>query len=255
MPPMDRARIVETMNSMVWYHKIELAPGIVTPGAEWEALWGPMRERHHAVDFRGKRVLEVGCWDGYWSFEAEKLGAAEVWATDDMSQRKQVTRSVPFAIECLQSKVRYRDDVSVYDVDEVFPEKFDVVICYGVLYHLRYPVLGLAKMRRVLKAGGTLLLETAVLLDTESTDMRWGHSHIYPSDPSTWNAPSPSCLKFLLESSYFEVQSCDTFLRQDETLKIGRAYARAVAAEASLPGRHVVADTFLREYDPRFKTT
>src|SRR5207247_3660998 len=98
MPALDRARIVETMNSMVWYHRIELAPGIVTPGADWEALWAPMRERHRAVDFRGKRVLEIGCWDGYWSFEAEKLGAAEVWATDDMSQRKTVPRSVPFAL-------------------------------------------------------------------------------------------------------------------------------------------------------------
>jgi tRNA (mo5U34)-methyltransferase len=253
MAARDRASIVATMNSMVWYHKIELAPGIVTPGADWEHLWGPMRERHRAVDFRGQRVLEVGCWDGYWSFEAEKLGAAEVWATDDMSQRKTVTRSVPFVIECLGSKVRYRDDVSVYDVDEVFPEKFDVVICYGVLYHLRYPVLGLARLRRVLKTGGTLLIETAVLLDTESNDMRWGRDRIYPSDPSTWNAPSVPCLKFLLESSYFEVRSCETFLRQDENLKIGRAYARAVAVERPPAGRYVVPDRFLGELDPAFK--
>jgi tRNA (mo5U34)-methyltransferase len=255
MADMDRERIVRTMNSMAWYHRIELAPGIVTPGADWEHLWGPMRERHRAVDFRGKRVLEVGCWDGYWSFEAEKLGAAAVWATDDMSQRKTVTRSVPFAIECLGSRVRYRDDVSVYNVDELFPEKFDVVICYGVLYHLRYPVLGLAKIRKVLKTGGTLLIETAVLLDTESNDMRWGHDRIYPSDPSTWNAPSLSCLRFLLESSYYEVESCETFLRQDETLRIGRAYARATAA-ARAPGQtHVVPDHFLGGYDPAFRKT
>ena len=253
MPNLDRDRIVETMNSMVWYHRIELAPGIVTPGAPWEALWDPMRERHRAVDFRDKRVLEVGCWDGYWSFEAEKLGAAEVWATDDMSQRKAVTRSVPFAIECLGSKVRYRDDVSVYDVDKLSPDKFDVVIFYGVLYHLRYPVLALAKLRRVLKTGGQLLLETAVLLDEEEALMRWGHGRIYPSDPSTWNAPSASCLRFLLESSYFDVESCETFLRQDETLKIGRAYARAVGTERNLADRHVVPDRFLREYDPAFR--
>jgi SAM-dependent methyltransferase len=248
----DVGRIIETMNSMVWYHRIELAPGIVTPGADWESLWAPMRERHRAVDFRGKRVLEVGCWDGYWSFEAEKLGAAEIWATDDMSQRKTVTRSVPFVIECLGSKVRYRDDVSVYDVDALLPQKFDVVICYGVLYHLRYPVLGLAKMRKVLKTGGTLLIETAVLLDTEETTMTWGHDRIYPGDPSTWNAPSLSCLRFLLESSYFEVRSCETFLRQDEALKIGRAYARATAVERSLGDRHVVPDHFLAEHDTAF---
>ena len=249
----DRDSIVKTMNSMVWYHKIELAPGIVTPGPDWEPLWEPMLERHRAVDFRGKRVLEVGCWDGYWSFEAEKLGAAEVWATDDMSQRRQVTRSVPFVIECLKSNVRYRDDVSVYEVDDLFPEKFDVVICYGVLYHLRYPVLGLAKMRKVLKTGGTLLMETAVLLDTESTDMRWGNASIYPSDVSTWNAPSVPCLRLLLESSYFDVESCETFLRQDETRKIGRAFARAIAVERAAADRHAVPDRFLRGYNPAFR--
>jgi SAM-dependent methyltransferase len=150
--------------------------------------------------------------------------------------------------------VRYRDDVSVYDVDALFKEKFDVVICYGVLYHLRYPVLGLAKLRRVLKTGGTLLLETAVLLDTESNDMRWGHERIYAGDPSTWNAPSEPCLRFLLESGYFEVQSCETFLRQDERLKIGRAYARAVAVDRAAADRHVVPDRFLGEYDPAFRT-
>ena len=129
------------------------------------------------------------------------------------------------------------------------------MICYCVLYHLRYPVLGLAKMRKALKTGGTLLMETAVLLDTESNDMRWGHDRIYPSDPSTWNAPSPSCLRFLLESSYFEVRSCETFLRQDETLKIGRAYAQAVAVEGPLADPHVVPDRFLGEYDPAFRKT
>jgi SAM-dependent methyltransferase len=253
MPRLDRAQIVETMNSMVWYHRIELAPGIVTPGPDWEALWGPMRERHRRVDFRGKRVLEVGCWDGYWSFEAEKLGAAEVWATDDMSQRKTVTRSVPFAIECLGSKVRYRDDVSVYDLDTLFPEKFDVVICYGVLYHLRYPALGLAKLRQVLRTGGTLLMETAVLLDVDEPVMIWGRDRIYPTDPSTWNAPSSACLRFLLESGYFEVRTCETFLRQDESLKIGRAWAEAVAVERVLADRHVVPDRFLRDFDPSFR--
>ena len=246
---MDTRRIVETMNSMVWYHKIELAPGIVTPGNDWEAMWEPMAAYHRGVDFEGARVLEVGCWDGYWSFEAEKLGAAEVWATDDMTQRRTVTRSVPFAIECLGSRVRYRDDVSVYEVDRLLPGPFDVVVCYGVLYHLRYPSLGLAKLRRVLRPGGLLLLETAALLDTAEPLMRWGHPGIYPADRSTWNAPSPACLRLLLESSYFRVELCEVYLRQDEQRKIGRAYARA-RASAPGPGSdpHRVPDHFLREW-------
>jgi tRNA (mo5U34)-methyltransferase len=248
MTPEERERIVRTMNGMVWYHKIELAPGIVTPGKEWDRLWDPIRAYHRAVDFRGKRVLEIGCWDGYWSFEAEKLGAAELWATDDMSQRKTQTRTVPFAIECLGSRVRYRDDVSVYAVDEAFAEPFDVVIFYGVLYHLRYPALGLAKIRRVLKPGGRLLLETAAMLDTDEPLMRWDYRTIYPGDPSTWCAPSPACLRFMLETSYFQVEVCETFQRQDEALKIGRAYAQAVAVDAPSPDPHIVPDHFLRAH-------
>jgi hypothetical protein len=85
--------------------------------------------------------------------------------------------------------------------------------------------------------------------------MRWGHDRIYPGDPSTWNAPSLPCLRLLLESSYYEVESCQTFLRQDETLKIGRAYARARAADHALGQRHVVPDHFLGGHDPAFRKT
>lgn len=246
---MDAARIVDVMNSMVWYHKIELAPGIVTPGNDWEAMWDPMRSYHRAFDFQGKTVLEVGCWDGYWSFEAERLGAAEVWATDDLSQRLTRHPTVEFAIECLGSKVRHRGDVSVYEVDRAFRERFDVVIFYGVLYHLRYPTLALAKLRRVLRPGGTLLVETAVVLDTEEPIMKWGCEGIYPQDRSTWNAPSTSCLRLLLESGRFEVDLCEAYCRQDERLKIGRGYARARAVERADDRWHVVADRFLDRVD------
>ncbi len=246
---MTRAEIIERMNSMTWYHKIELAPGLVTPGQPWEVLWDPMLAYHRTIDFRGKRVLEIGCWDGYWSFEAEKLGAADVWATDDISQRRTIPPTVPFAIECLGSRIRHRTDVSVYAVDESFREEFDIVIFYGVLYHLRYPVLALAQLRKVLRTGGLLLLETASLMDTDEPVMRWGHEHIYAMDGSTWNAPSPACLRFLLESGYFEVDLCEIYLRQDETLKIGRTYVKAKAVEHTSAGRHLVPDHFLREFD------
>ena len=64
-----------------WYHKIELPEGVVTPG------WAPLHPASYRIPERldGKRVLDVGAWDGYWTFEALKRGAIGVVAVDDFS--------------------------------------------------------------------------------------------------------------------------------------------------------------------------
>ncbi len=64
-----------------WYHRIELPQGVVTPG------WAPRVPEAYAIpdDLSGKRVLDIGAWDGYWSFEALRRGAREVVAVDDFS--------------------------------------------------------------------------------------------------------------------------------------------------------------------------
>src|SRR4030095_270786 len=66
-----------------WYHHIELADGVVTPGTN------PLNEAAYMIpaDLTGKRVLDVGAWDGYWTFAALKRGAREVVAIDDHSDQ------------------------------------------------------------------------------------------------------------------------------------------------------------------------
>src|SRR5438105_10452129 len=79
------ASLAAQIQSLDWVHSIDLGGGLVTPGA-----WPPsplIRAAFNAVDFAGKKVLDVGCWDGLWSFEAERRGAAQVYATDCASQR------------------------------------------------------------------------------------------------------------------------------------------------------------------------
>src|SRR3990170_8687518 len=57
-----------------WYHAIELAPGVVTPGLFDRR---PYVERYELpADLTGKRVLDVGTQDGFWSFELERRGAS-----------------------------------------------------------------------------------------------------------------------------------------------------------------------------------
>ena len=59
-----------------WYHSIELAPGLVTPGRTSLAEWQAQLDRLRLPDLAGKSVLDIGAYDGFFSFAAERRGAA-----------------------------------------------------------------------------------------------------------------------------------------------------------------------------------
>src|SRR5205807_1718583 len=71
-----RRRVAE----LDWYHTIELAPGVETPG--WFDLRDVIAEVPLPTSLAGARVLDVGTFDGFWAFEMERRGAAEVVAID-----------------------------------------------------------------------------------------------------------------------------------------------------------------------------
>ena len=151
----------------LWYHSIELAPGVVTPG--WFDL-RPIVEEMPWPDVRGKRCLDVGTWDGFLAFELERRGAAEVVAVDigshehwdwppvlrarghpellqELAGREQ---GVGFRVarDALGSSVEHRT-MSVYDLDPATVGEFDVVTCGSLLLHLRDPMRALERIRSV----------------------------------------------------------------------------------------------------------
>src|SRR5690242_21863414 len=63
-----------------WYHTMELAPGIETPG--WHDTRPVVSQVPFPASLEGKRCLDVGTFDGFWAFEMERRGAAEVVAID-----------------------------------------------------------------------------------------------------------------------------------------------------------------------------
>lgn len=135
-----------------WWHVIDLPDGSVTPGG-WD-----LRETARAIpwpDLRGKRCLDVGTADGFWAFELERRGAAEVVATDLPSPFQERARArFEHAREQLRSNVRYEErDVFQLEGD------FDVVFAGYVLQMVRDPIGALGAMRRVGR-GHLLLLET-----------------------------------------------------------------------------------------------
>ena len=69
----DRAELARAVGAIRWAHRIDLGNGIVTPG-----LWDTpaiLNRLKLPQDLTGQTVLDVGCWDGFYSFEAERRGA------------------------------------------------------------------------------------------------------------------------------------------------------------------------------------
>jgi SAM-dependent methyltransferase len=158
---MDLAEVIRRFPDYGFYHTIELAPGVSTPG--WPVILPLIELTRRAVrslDLRGKRVLDIGCRDGLFAFEAERLGAAEVVAIDSDLSPAAIELLIPF----LRSNVHMRE-MNLLDLTPSTFGLFDVVMMPGVLYHLRYPFWALKIIRDLLRDGGHLVLETAILID------------------------------------------------------------------------------------------
>jgi len=74
-----RARVAEVP---VWWHSIDLGDGIVTPGTKTSEWLTAELAQLELGDLRGKSVLDIGAYDGYYSFAAERMGAERVVALD-----------------------------------------------------------------------------------------------------------------------------------------------------------------------------
>jgi tRNA (mo5U34)-methyltransferase len=148
--------------------------------------------------------LDIGCWDGLWSFEAEKRGASEVFATDFISQRSLKGQpTFHLAHAALQSRVKYYPNVSVFNIGSLGVTDFDIVLFCGVYYHLRDPLLAFARLRQVMKEGGTIVVEGPVIKNTRNSFARFHYRDWLVNDPSNWWWPSIRCLHEWIESSFF----------------------------------------------------
>jgi len=201
-----------------WYHRIELAPGVITPGFHLEPLWDHLRSVRDKIDYRDKVVLDIASFDGMFAFEAEKKGAKVVVATDCLYRS---FSNLLFCREVLKSRAVPYYNVSPYGLsdrldvyfdeqylDEEEDRRFDIVQHFGLLYHLRDPMLSLSQARSVLKPGGKLIIETDVVLNGSESFMLFNglpNAARVRDNYSVWWAPTQTCLIEMLQSTMFEV--------------------------------------------------
>jgi SAM-dependent methyltransferase len=187
----DQVAALLARTDFVWHQRFELSPGVYTPGANDIEFLLSAAEIPERLD--GASVLDIGTTNGGAAFVCERRGATRVVAVD-------IANDNWFGFAAIKQALRSRAEhvqASVYELPELLPEQFDIVLFWGVLYHLRHPLLALDSVRRL--ARGTVSIETAVC-DHELEEprgvplARFYRKDELAGDSSNWFAPTVAAL-------------------------------------------------------------
>jgi tRNA (mo5U34)-methyltransferase len=194
----DHVRVwKQEFESAGWWHSFELPDGSVIEG---KCNLGGLKERLARFpipeDLTGKRVLDIGTWDGWFAFELAKRGA-HVVAIDTLDNPRfyEMRRLLG-----LESRVEYRQ-LDVYDVTPESVGRFDIVMFLGVLYHLKHPLLALERVCSVTL--DLACVDSFVLDHEERTVMEFFESEEFGGQTDNWVAPSVSCLAAFCRTAGF----------------------------------------------------
>ena len=240
MPATPEARELRARVAAVpfWCHSIDLGFSVMTPGIKTPESQATELRSLHLPDLRGKSVLDIGAWDGLYSFLAEERGAARVvacdwyvWALDreakDRYKAECRAAGVPpqgfdrvpelwrhddlpgkrgFDLARAARNSRVEPLVANYmTLNAADVGRFDVVLYLGVLYHMEDPLAALRRVREL--TGGTAVIETEAIVigGFERTAM----SEFFPpeaklsDDPTNFWAPNAPCLVALCRTAGF----------------------------------------------------
>jgi tRNA (mo5U34)-methyltransferase len=225
--PLDRAtkqRLVDALRP--WHHSIGLGDGIVTPGGKTPQHHHDELNRLKLPDLANKSVLDVGAWDGYYTFMAEGACASRVvaldhyaWSIDFRKASEYVARqqasgqtiqafhTVPelwdpvglpgkrgfdLAYHALNSRAEVIvDDFMSMDLERL--GTFDVVLFLGVIYHLEEPLRALKRLRQVTR--GLAVIESEAVLLSDGPLWQFVDATHFNNDPTIWWVPTADGLR------------------------------------------------------------
>lgn len=153
------------------------------------------------LNLKDKNVLDIGAWDGYFSFLSESRGA-KVQAIDSLQNYScnPEAQGFKFAKEVLNSNVEYEiTDLESFAVKT--DKQFDIVYSFGILYHVPEPVRHINLLSKLTK--DFALIETATSL-IETKGNMWEFNYKFLGDPFNFWYPTPDGLEAVLKYAGFK---------------------------------------------------
>jgi tRNA (mo5U34)-methyltransferase len=183
-----------------WHHSIDLGGGVVTPGGKSLAICNAEANLiFDRINLSGRTVLDIGAWNGVFSFEAKRRGAARVLATDSYCWSHPHFRgreTFDIARSALGVDVDARE-IDVTDLSREAVGDFDIVLYLGVFYHRYDAIEALARAARLAKHA--LIVETHLdLREVDLPAMVFYPGSELANDSTNWWGPNEHCMKDLL---------------------------------------------------------
>lgn len=213
----------QEVDALPWFHQVDFGGGVVSPGRIRLDKIRRMSKLIFDRPITGKTVLDIGCWDGAYSIEAARRGAARVLATDHFVWRSSWgdRRCFDLARTCLAPEIEVLD-VDVPDLSVERVGTFDVVLFLGVFYHLRDPISTLERVAAL--ATEVLVVESRIIAPfSRRPMMRFYPGAELDGDPTNWWAPNRACLDAMLRDLGFRTI---TFRRPDRRFRRGMFHAQ-----------------------------
>lgn len=202
-PLMNDDELLSQIQALPWFHSIDLGNGMVTPGRARLADLNAIAEVVFDEPLAGKAILDIGCYDGFYSFEAHRRGAKRVVAVDHFMW--QVDPRCRKTFELARSIIAPQMEMYDLDFPHLLPEKlgkFDIVLFCGIFYHLRHPFQMLEQLSRL--AEDTFIVETHLdAVESERPAMTFYPGSELNGDPTNWWGPNRPCVEAMLRDLGF----------------------------------------------------
>jgi tRNA (mo5U34)-methyltransferase len=192
------------LDKLNWWHTIEFPDGTVTKGKNDYRKQTTSRYLL-PENLEGKSVIDFGTWDGFFAIQAKKRGASRVLAVDRWLP---MLKTAELSLGAYGIEYRWSEDLDFPLAQGLIEEEFDVVLFYGILYHLKNPYMGLLNAYKCCKKGGLFIIESAIEEGKASqlpdnVPALWIIDVVHHGDPSNYYMPNEAGLRQLCKLAGF----------------------------------------------------